>query len=541
MLRQLARTPAGRGHGRRRRAGRPYVARRRFHRDARRLDERAAVAVRGPGVRRPDLTRSSARPAGSARRAHRPRPGEDRGGSATAAGTTALPQRLVLRGEEHRPGQHAVAPRHAAATSARTRRAGRRATQSTSGPRRREPTRDPLTGERVHVAGRVADQQHPAARRGEWHVCSSGPAPRTSDGRLGALQPLGQRRELAPASSRTVRPRTSVRTATPTTPSPDRGHVRLGVRRPVHLDEVRPRLDGEVLAQPVPRPGPRRPRRARAPRAPSSAARRPRPASRARTPAATTVVRRPAVRRSTSRVTPLDPDARPPHAASARCSSVRRTPRPGPAAEARRRGPAPVSGTDVADAGEVDARPGRRRGLPARATAAGISPSPQALSTGSARRSTTSDREPARGRHRSPRPARPDRRRRPGRRRRSQSRPRSRRRRRGQRPVLAADPHGEQPGVEHGEHQRRHPGRVHERQRDALGDDRDVVRVPQPPVRARGRPAAARARRSPGCSSAPPASRCTTSAAPAPRARRRASASRAHGQERSGRQPDLER
>src|SRR5687767_11382911 len=109
------------------------------------------------------------------------------------------------------------------------------------------------------------------------------------------------------------------------------------------------------------------------------------------------------------------------------------------------------------------------------ATAPGISPSPQALSIGAGRGSRTTTSSPARAAYNAvARPTGPppattrstgsgidDRRSVPGQRR--------------QGGVLNPDADRQQPGVEDGEDGRGDPRGVHERQRDALEHDRDVV------------------------------------------------------------------
>ena len=91
-----------------------------------------------------------------------------------------------------------------------------------------------------------------------------------------------------------------------------------------------------------------------------------------------------------------------------------------------------------------------------------------------ARGSRTDDVEARRGRRAARWPARPVRRRRP------RGRARTAAASRGRVASAAsshADPHGQQRGVGDGEHDRGEPGGVHERQRDPLDDDGDVVGV----------------------------------------------------------------
>src|SRR5690554_5087493 len=110
------------------------------------------------------------------------------------------------------------------------------------------------------------------------------------------------------------------------------------------------------------------------------------------------------------------------------------------------------------------------------ATPAGMTPSPHALSTTPARGSRTTTLSPAAAACSAvaspagPPPAT------------TRSTSATRRHRGGQGPVLGADPHREERRVGHGEDEGGDPGVVDERQREALDDDGDVVRVAQPPV-----------------------------------------------------------
>ena len=156
------------------------------------------------------------------------------------------------------------------------------------------------------------------------------------------------------------------------------------------------------------------------------------------------------------------------------------------------------------------------------ATAPGISPSPHALSIGPARGSRTTTSSPARAACRAvARPTGPP--------------PATTRSRIGDASAAGAAAASRGRRSRRGSGRRAAPAlstvktsaviqaRVHERQRDALDDDRDVVGVARAAGRGRERPAPARARRSRGCSTAGRGWRCTTSAAPGRRPPARAS------------------
>ena len=304
---------------------------------------------------------------------------ENTHGTRAAAGT--IRRRSGGPGRDQQPvGEQLVPPAQPAPRRARS-APGVRRDRRHGGPGLGQPERDALAGQRVDVAGRVADEQHPPGD----------PAPGPLAQRPGAAHRVAlparaaRRARGSPPSCSSNGRALPVSTATPTRSSADRRHVRLAGRRPVDLDEVRPRRDARVAAQAV------------AARPCAGDLQAEQPAERECRPSAATSQR--AGSPSTSTWSPRSRDRRPPAGPtatprrrrrrdSAACSVVRRTPRPGPSPERclAPRPPRRGSGSRAAAARRV-ARPARR----APATALGISPSPHALSTGRrAARTTTS-------------------------------------------------------------------------------------------------------------------------------------------------------
>ena len=202
------------------------------------------------------------------------------GGTSARRRDDRRPQRLVLRREEHRPGECAVAPgRVAPHPFVALGPVGGDALDR--GGRRGHAEGDALPRQRVHVAGRVADEEHPAGRAPGDVLLQRSRAEDTR-GRFRPRQPRRERGERREPPG-VARPPDVGEDRDAHLARADRGDVRLRARRPVHLDQVGPRLDDVVAAQPVARPHARR-RGAAAPSAgPSSAARR-RRAARSRPP-----------------------------------------------------------------------------------------------------------------------------------------------------------------------------------------------------------------------------------------------------------------
>ena len=289
------------------------------------------------------------------------------------------------------------------------------------GARLGQAERDALAGQRVDVAGGVADQQHPARTRRS----SAGAAARPRGSARAGGRPS---RSPSSGSSRAAR-----RTAPAARSAPRRrpGRRRPGSRRPRARRPSAPRRTASTarIATCTRSPNRRRPGRPVQPEHPAH--RRVQPVGGDEVAGRLAVDEHVAAavldlaHRALHDLTPASATA----SVSARCSVVRRTPRPSPW---RNGASARAAAAEVADAGEPVARPGRRRAPPGR---------PPRRASAPRRRPCRPGRRAARG------PRRRGRRER--RTARSRARPGRRRRRRGHAPAQAstASRQGGQGGV----------------------------------------------------------------------------------------------
>jgi hypothetical protein len=124
------------------------------------------------------------------------------------------------------------------------------------GLRRGQPDGDALAGERVDVPRGVADEEGTPERRARarWPQRAGAEHPSRVRSVSDALAQRGNR-----SSHRSYGAPAAAEDGDPDAVRRDRGDVGLGVRRPVHLDEVGPRCDGDVAAKAVADPPGRRP------------------------------------------------------------------------------------------------------------------------------------------------------------------------------------------------------------------------------------------------------------------------------------------